>query len=294
MRIEPIVFASYPVVLAAVALGWLIAGRRQTWHGWALRALACGSIVLFVFLAGPWAFSSYYLRFAVMVLYAGGVIYSYAANHPARGDAHEPRRVAGSAAVLLLFSSLNVLVLASHVAQAGSVDVEFPLTSGSYYVLQGGNSAITNPFHALSGTPLAVDITKLNSTGNRARGIAPTALDAYEIFGDVVHSPCAGTVASVHGDFPDNAPGNVSPHANYVVIKCGDVDIILVHLLRGSIVVAPGERIELGQPLAKVGNSGYTLEPHLHVGATRRREEIGITFGGRFLSINSVVTADTR
>lgn len=45
-----------------------------------------------------------------------------------------------------------------------------------------------------------------------------------------------------------------------------------------------------GQPLAKIGNSGNTLEPHLHIGAAKDGKEIGLQFNGRSLSINSVIS----
>ena len=36
------------------------------------------------------------------------------------------------------------------------------------------------------------------------------------------------------------------------------------HLRRGSLMVAEGDRVEVGQPLALVGLSGETSFPHLH------------------------------
>ena len=36
-----------------------------------------------------------------------------------------------------------------------------------------------------------------------------------------------------------------------------------------SLRVAPGDRIESGAALAEVGNSGQTMEPHLHIHAQR-------------------------
>jgi murein DD-endopeptidase MepM/ murein hydrolase activator NlpD len=74
-----------------------------------------------------------------------------------------------------------------------------------------------------------------------------------------------------------------------VVVRCGDVDILLAHLRRGSVLVKAGSAVELGQPLGKVGNSGYSMEPHLHLGAQRRGKEVGLVFDNRQLSVNSVL-----
>jgi len=158
-------------------------------------------------------------------------------------------------------------------------------------VLQGGNSVVTNPFHVLSGSKLALDIVKLNAFGNRAKGIAPAALADYEIYGDTIYSPCTGTVVAVQDDVADNPPGtpNTDHPANYVTVKCGDAEVYLAHLMQRSAAVARGMAVAAGQPLGRVGNSGHTLEPHLHIGATRNGVEVGLAFDGRSPSVNSLV-----
>lgn len=105
-------------------------------------------------------------------------------------------------------------------------------------------------------------------------------------------SPCAGNVVSTRNDVPDNPPGNPDRQAtsgNFVIAHCAGVEILLAHFRRGSIVVAAGEPVGLRQPLGQVGNSGYTLEPHLHIGATRDGVASALTFDGRALSVNSTV-----
>ena len=41
--------------------------------------------------------------------------------------------------------------------------------------------------------------------------------------------------------------------------------LVLGHLKQGSVTVQVGEIVRRGQPLAAVGNSGHTNEPHLHL-----------------------------
>ena len=43
-----------------------------------------------------------------------------------------------------------------------------------------------------------------------------------------------------------------------------DRDYVFMHLRRGSILVAAGQRVGAGQPLAQVGNTGSSSGPHLH------------------------------
>ena len=39
----------------------------------------------------------------------------------------------------------------------------------------------------------------------------------------------------------------------------------MAHLKHGSVTVRVGDVVRRGQPLAEVGNSGHTNEPHLHL-----------------------------
>lgn len=291
----PFAFATYPLLLSGIALVWLIGLGRESRLDWAVLVLACGSMTGFAFLAGTWAFTSYYLRFVFLGLFALVAAFLYVRMNPASSStrARCSQLTIPRISVFLLFSGLNALAIASHYPSGKGLDVDFPLDSGTYYVLQGGASAVTNPFHALSGDPTAIDIVKLNPYGNRADGVAPRALSAYEIFGETLYSPCRGRIDRVRDGLPDNPPGHPDPEhseGNHVVLRCAGAEIFMAHLKRGSIEVAPGEVVAAGQPLAEIGNSGNTLEPHLHISATKNGQGIGLRFGGRSLSINSLIS----
>jgi hypothetical protein len=194
-----------------------------------------------------------------------------------------------------LFVVLNALAIGSYYSSRETIDVAFPLRSGTYYVLQGGSSMITNPFHAQGDNTLATDIVKLNPLGNRAQGIAPRDLSAYEIFDDKLYSPCRGTVLEIRDSLPDNLPGHPDTEhteGNYVLLRCAGADIFMAHLKNGSIKLLPGSVVTAGQQFAEIGNSGNSLEPHLHISATKDGMETGLRFNGRSLSINSVVTKE--
>jgi hypothetical protein len=51
---------------------------------------------------------------------------------------------------------------------------------------------------------------------------------------------------------------------NYVIVKCGDVFPLYAHLRNGSVLVRSGDRVRPGDVLGRVGNSGASLQPHLH------------------------------
>lgn len=292
-------FALYPLCLSGAAFAWVLRVQAGKTSGRLVEIAAGGSVAAFAFLTGPWAFTSYYLRYVCLGLFALAAVYSWRRSTQAgkEGKERTAGRLALSASVLLLFLALNGAVVAAHFRPQGPLDLLFPLAGGSYYVLQGGDSAVTNPFHALSGSKLALDIVKLNSFGNRAEGIASRRLDDYEIFDDWVYGPCAGTVLAVRGHLQDNAPGEVDaehPEGNFIVIKCAGREILLAHLKQGSIMVAAGQEVRPGRPLGRVGNSGNTLEPHLHIEARVNGLATGLQFEGRRLSMNDVVKKTIR
>jgi hypothetical protein len=172
-------------------------------------------------------------------------------------------------------------------------NVAFPLAEGRFMVVQGGGASVIN-YHA--GHPrqnFAVDITALNAWGFRAEGLAPRQLTRYAIFGASVVSPCAGTVIDVRRHLPDLSPparDEANPRGNFVVVDCGPFAIVLAHLQAGSVIAAIGDPLALGAPVGKVGNSGNTSEPHLHVHAVDRdnASAVALTFDSRWPVRNSV------
>jgi murein DD-endopeptidase MepM/ murein hydrolase activator NlpD len=52
---------------------------------------------------------------------------------------------------------------------------------------------------------------------------------------------------------------------NHVILDLGDgTYAVYAHVQRGSLQVRAGDTVRAGQPIARVGNSGNTTEPHLH------------------------------
>lgn len=293
-EILPHIFAFYPLGLVAVGFALLLAAKAKNRVENAILIAASGSMVSFAFLVGPWALTSYYFRYALPVLFVIATFYRSARNKPKASAGTRWRRssLIFLLSTLLLFVVLNVLAVAAFHQPGNPIKLTFPLTTGKYYVLQGGASIVSNPFHALAGNKLAFDIVKLNRYGNRANGVSPSALSAYEIFGERLYSPCTGTVLRLQDGVADNAPGHpdgVHPAGNHIVLKCGDAEVFLAHLKRGSIRIKAGEVVSSGQYLADIGNSGNTLEPHLHISATQGGTEIPILLDDRSLSVNSIV-----
>lgn len=81
-------------------------------------------------------------------------------------------------------------------------------------------------------------------------------------------APADGTVVSVsdvHLDEPVGQTGVTPPYGNHIVLALGPRRYaVLAHLQHGSARVAAGEVVQLGQPIAAVGDSGNSLWPHPH------------------------------
>lgn len=95
-------------------------------------------------------------------------------------------------------------------------------------------------------------------------------LNDYKIFGKDVRCPVNGIIIGIENDEPDIAPNSeefTCSLGNYIFIKAdaSDTYIVMAHFMQESIIVSVGEHVDEGVILGKVGNSGTTSEPHLHI-----------------------------
>lgn len=52
---------------------------------------------------------------------------------------------------------------------------------------------------------------------------------------------------------------------NHILIQAGDIFILLCHLRQGSSKVRKGDVVRVGQQIGEIGNSGSSIQPHLHL-----------------------------
>jgi murein DD-endopeptidase MepM/ murein hydrolase activator NlpD len=85
-------------------------------------------------------------------------------------------------------------------------------------------------------------------------------------------------VADAFDEEPDNVRGGVSHfdpqsvkrkpmkfYGNYLVIDHGNREFSLLgHLQKGSLAVKVGDKVTRGQPVARIGSSGSSNNPHVH------------------------------
>ena len=161
----------------------------------------------------------------------------------------------------------------------------FPLREGRWRVAEGGGPALNHHWRVRAQRG-ALDLVRIGGNGMSHHG-APHRVDDFFAYGTPVFSPCDGAVvASIDGQ--DDSPGAGAhragnhPAGNHVVLAVDGVQVVLAHFARGTVLVAIGEQVQVGQQLARVGNSGNSTEPHLHIHAQRGAAPLRLRFpGGR-------------
>lgn len=138
---------------------------------------------------------------------------------------------------------------------------------GLWYVAWGGLDELHNIHVKAPSQQFAYDFV-IWQDGATCRNDC-TQNDDYYVFGQPVLAPAAGEVVAAAGDQTDVAPGNVigkTDPGNYVSLKVAEREYFFIaHLQQNSITVKPGELVKAGQIIGRVGNSGNTSEPHLHI-----------------------------
>jgi murein DD-endopeptidase MepM/ murein hydrolase activator NlpD len=151
---------------------------------------------------------------------------------------------------------------------ANPVPIASPLAD-EWLVGQGGHAELVNYHYVTSTQRDAFDI--LQSRGGRTHEPGSRALTSYYIYGKPVLAPADGTVTFVQDGRPDQQIRSRDNHyqsGNNIVIDIGGGRFLMLgHLSPGSIQVKVGDQVKVGQQIAKVGNSGNTTEPHLHIQA---------------------------
>lgn len=293
------------VIIPLLLTWWLVApplpegrGGWQSRSNWALHAVVAVAAVAFALAVGAQSWTSVYVGAGLTVLLVVALVRS-AGDLPDNwvpfrfGETwHEKLFVGAVLLVGLAYVSLSTYAFTGYWTKEEAVAFHFPLEDGVYIAGHGGSNPLIN-YHNVSETQeYALDLVKLNAFGTRARGLRPETLDRYAIYGDTLHSPCSGRVQKAVSSRPEYAPPKRDaehPAGNLVVLRCKGVRVYLAHLMPRSVAVDSGDVVSVGTPLGRIGNSGSSSEPHLHIHATRAGEGVPLTFNGRFLVRNSLV-----
>lgn len=121
----------------------------------------------------------------------------------------------------------------------------------------------------------AVDLVKLDKCGFANKIMRLSDNSDFNIYGEKIYSPVEGEVVMVVADKDDDDPFSKLPdhYGNRLTIKNGNYYIYLYHLEKDTTVVNVGEKLNVGDYIGRVGNSGHSTKPHLHIHVVYSEEE---------------------
>ncbi len=304
-------FYLFSIILPLLIIFWQIIGKNESKLDWIIRFVFGISFFAWIYFLLPWGTLNYYLRYIFLALFLITSIYSLQKSWLIKLNSKNSLK----SKKLLLFKKLQLkdylfyacLLIASILflitvstcirAQSYSKDViqlDFPLKNGTYYFAQAGSNIALN-YHGTKSQKYAYDIIKLDSLGFRGKSFFPINLTDFYIFEENVYSPCNGIVIEVINssiDMPFMQRNETDPNGNHVILDCEGARVSLIHFKKESIIVKENEKVFSGQLLGKIGNSGRTTEPHLHIHAENNNGEgIPIAFNGKTFSRNDILNA---
>jgi murein DD-endopeptidase MepM/ murein hydrolase activator NlpD len=157
----------------------------------------------------------------------------------------------------------------------------------------GGAARITERF--------AIDLVHTNSAGMLVTGPGNDPR-SYPQYGATVHAVASGTIVSARNTQPDESPGQLNPNlpddlagGNAVVLDIGGGRFVYyAHLQPGSVTVSPGDVVKAGDVIGKLGNSGRSFAPHLHLHVTDSAEAggDGLPFTFSSFTLRGALTED--
>lgn len=116
----------------------------------------------------------------------------------------------------------------------------------------------------------AIDFNVLDPTGLLGSGDL-NRNESYPSFGQPVLAVADAVVVAAVDRFPDQVPNDPrdvtleSADGNHVILDLGDGHFAnYAHLKARSVTVRDGDRVERGQRIGELGNSGSSTGPHLH------------------------------
>jgi hypothetical protein len=131
-----------------------------------------------------------------------------------------------------------------------------------------------------TGETFAVDWAKVKN--DRLFDGDGKRVEQYYGFGEDVLAVADGTVVSIHDGMADQTPfvfmvpkSKLDYGGNNLILKIApNVFAWYAHLRQGSVTVKVGDAVMAGTPIAKLGNTGPSEGPHLHLGLIDKPDAI--------------------
>lgn len=155
-------------------------------------------------------------------------------------------------------------------------------STGTWTVMHGGPTRAINSHHRSVEQRYAYDF-EVRIRGRRSRGLEHRNEDFF-CYGRPLLAPADGVVIFARDGVPDNKPGiRGTGGGNGVILDHGAGErSALWHAIPGSIRVKVGQRVVAGQELGRVGNSGQSTHPHIHMHLYFRDKDRNFAIPARF------------
>lgn len=286
------------IILPILLIAGLFVFGRSSLIGAIVSIFFVGNLIFLLFKIGSWEFTWYYGRYLFGLAF---IVISFVMFILLKTQKIYSSNMVLDIAVLivsLIVMYLNINALRASVKPKACLNLEFPFKNGKYVITDGGDGKISSllNYHnkaqvhkkgqTNSSMRFATDIVKLNKNGFAVRNVLKNDNAQYEIFHEKVFSPCEAIVVKVVDGIENNAPFSRDyPYnvGNSVVLKKDNYYIVMGHMEKGSIVVSEGQKVNAGQLLGIIGNSGLTPKPHLHMQVSKCEE--GFYWGGEGIPI---------
>jgi peptidase M23-like protein len=248
--------------------------RVLDWHDWWLFALPIVAILdlaLYLTLQSRpgqralaiWTWAPSAIILATACLLVGALLSAWRS-----GRTWTWLRGLGFAGVCMLVFSSGVYQVypSSHDNRPSDVSFRLPL-DGPVTVAWGGWTARENYHVGAPSERWAYDL--LIARDGKSHTGDGTVVTDYWSYGRDVRAPAAGRIIAVHDGDPDAVPHRPDRQrraGNHILLEVApDEYLVVAHLLAGSIAVKAGQSVARGEIVGRVGNSGNTSEPHVHV-----------------------------
>lgn len=301
-----IILIIFQIIIPLLFVLWLGWRKSKSVFDLLIKLAASWSFVLYTYLISPWGIINYNLKYlliiAVMIASVKAIVGVFRQPFFAKKKIWGWLKTIGQVCFAALYIALLLMTINGFSTDVEGIDLKFPLKSG--LISHGGASVLTNYHNEHKGAQeYALDIIGINGWGQRANGFYPEDLKEYAIFGDTLYAPCNCKVVDIK-DGIDNMPrGEMDKEnitGNFIILEYKGSLMIFAHLLKNSILPGIGDILKTGQPMAQIGNSGNTSEPHLHMHAVKGIDPQGIMsgkgipiyFDGDFLVRNDVVSSE--
>ncbi len=218
-----------------------------------------GHLGLWIWYVGPIV-----LVVATVILLVGSLLSAYRWKHGVNRW-----HVLGYVGLITVIFTLPIYEAypSSYDERPSQVEFRLPL-EGPVTVAWGGSTAAVNYHVFLPDQRWAYDLlVTRDGRSFRTDGADP---EDYYAYGLPVYAPASGVVFASHDGEPDVMIGaprwGLAGLGNYVGVEVAPGESLFIgHLQPGSVTVDVGDHVVNGQLLGRVGNSGNSSEPHVHL-----------------------------